>query len=137
MEVLAVRRVRIPVASAGVPDPPVRRPTVLLVTGDANLRDVAARVLECDGYHVLAAAHSGHALLAGMTSTRIDALAAELSMDEMSGPALAERLRRHHPGLRALYFGQSATPECGNVLVRPFTRDDLLTRLERLVGCQR
>ena len=53
-------------------------------------------------------------------------------MDDTSGPALAERLRRHHPGALALYLAQSGTPESENVLVRPFTRDDLVARLGAL-----
>ena len=133
MEVLAVRRVRIPVENPGAASADVVRPTVVLVTGDANLRAVAARVLEDDGYNVIAGRHSGHALLACLTAPRVDALATELSMDDTSGPALAQRMRRHCPDLQALYFAKSGTPECDNVLVRPFTRDDLLTRLEELV----
>ena len=136
MELHTVRRLRIPVGG-GVPDSPSRYPTVLLVTGDAILRAAVTRVLEDDGYQVLEAAHSGHAQLAAMTSPSIDVLAADLTMDEMSGPALAERLRRDHPGLQALYFGRTAAPECENVLVRPFTGDDLLARLEQLVTTQR
>ena len=133
MEVFTVRRQRLPIGGAGLPDSPGRSPTVLLVTGDASLRAAVSRVLEDDGYQVLEAAHSGHALLAAMTSPRIDVLAADLSMDEMSGPALAERLLRDHPSLQALYFGHLATPDCENVLMRPFTGGDLLKRLEQLV----
>lgn len=134
METLAVRRVCIPVDGAGVADAAGGRRTVLLVTDDTDLRAAAARVLEQDGYHVLAAAHSGHALLACLTAGRVDALATELSMDDTSGPALAERLRRYQPALHAIYFAKTGTPEHKNVLVRPFTRDDLLARLDGLVS---
>ena len=50
-------------------------------------------------------------------------------MEDVSGPALAERLRRRCPGLRSLYLAKAGTPECEGVLVRPFSRDDLVEKL--------
>jgi CheY-like chemotaxis protein len=105
------------------------RPTLLLVTGDADLRAVTARVLTREGYHVIAAAHSGHAVLAGLTG-RIDILVSELELDETSGPALAATLLLHHPSLRAVYFANAGTPAADGVIVRPFTRDDLVLELD-------
>ena len=102
---------------------------VLIVTGDGNLREASARVLAGEGYRVLTAAHAGHAVLACLQAGRVDFLVAELSMDDMSGPALAERLRRHWPELVTVYFANGGTPECEGVIVRPFTRDDLLAVL--------
>ena len=103
-------------------------PVVLFVTADAQLREAVARVLPREGYRVLTASHAGHAVLQCL-QTRVDIAAIDLSMDDMSGPAIAERLRRQCPGLRAVYLAHSGTPECEGVLVRPFTRDDLLARL--------
>ena len=131
MHVQTVRRVAIPVANTNVPKP-AAGPVVLVVTPDDNLREVSSRVLTREGYRVLTAAHAGHALLACLQAGRIDMLAVELSMDDVSGPALAERLRRHCPDLRAVYFAKSGTPECDGVIVRPFTRDDLLRVLPGL-----
>jgi CheY-like chemotaxis protein len=113
------------------PDAGKRQPTVLLVTSDADLQSAASRALTAAGYRVLTASHGGHALLACMSAERVDLLAAELSMDDMSGPALATRLRRLCTGLRAIYFAGAGTHECEGVLVRPFTRDDLLATLAR------
>ncbi len=110
--------------------PPGR--TILLVTGDHELRTVLTRVLAREGYRIVAAPHSGHALLAGLSDDRIDVLATELSMEEMTGPALADRLRRLHPGLRTIYFANPGASECTGALVRPFTRDDLIARLQAL-----
>lgn len=125
MQMQAVRRVCIPVDEC-VSD---GRKTVLLVTTDADLRASGTRALGAAGFHVLAASHSGHATLAALTSGRVDILASDLTMDDVSGPALAERLRRHHPGLQTLFFADAGTPECDGVVVRPFTRDDLLTAI--------
>ena len=103
------------------------QPVVLVVTADGDLRSAAERALESTGYRVITAAHAGHAVLACMQAERVDLLVAELSMDDVSGPALAARLRRLCPEMAAVYFGNAGTAECQGVLVRPFTRDDLLT----------
>lgn len=102
---------------------------VLLVTADPDLREVGARVLTREGYRVRVAAHSGHAVLAGLLS-RVDVLVAELSAPDISGPSLAQLLRRYHPALRAVFMANTGTPEgLEHVVVRPFTRDDLLARI--------
>ena len=102
---------------------------VLLVTGDPDLRAAAARALTRAGYRVRLAAHSGHAVLASLLS-RVDVLVAELSGPDISGPGLAALLQRHHPGLRVVFMANPGTPEgLENVVVRPFTRDDLLARI--------
>ena len=126
MDVCAVRRIAIPLEEGmRAPEAAGTRLRVLLVTGDDDLRAAAARVLEREGCAVLPAAHAGHALLAALTGP-VDVLACELWMEDVSGPALADRLRRHHPQLRTLFFANSGTPECEGVVVRPFTRDDML-----------
>jgi len=122
---METRRVTIPMNGDAIE----RTPTVLLVTGDADLRAVIARVLTRVGYHVIPAAHSGHALLAGRTG-RIDFLISELELDETSGSRLAATLRQHHPGVRAVYLADAGTPAADGVLVRPFTRDALVLMLD-------
>ena len=122
----AVRRLPDPVYESNCPDD---GPVVLLVTEDRDLRESAARALATRGYRVLAAAHAGHAVLACMDAGRVDVAAIELSMDDVSGPVLAERLRRRCPGLRSIYLAREGTPECEGILVRPFTREDLVTKL--------
>jgi two-component system cell cycle sensor histidine kinase/response regulator CckA len=127
METVAVRRVSVPV-KFGTVEPTEARRTVLLVNGDEDLRAVTARVLTREGYHVITASHSGHALLASLIS-RIDILISELELDETSGPTLAATLRQHHPRLRAVYFADAGTPAGVGLVVRPFTRDDLVLEL--------
>ena len=106
--------------------PLVRCPVVLVVTPDADLRAAAARAIESAGHTAITASHAGHAVLACLKAERVDLLVAELSMEDLSGPALAARLRRFSPGMSAVYFGNAGTVECEGVIVRPFTRDDLL-----------
>jgi two-component system, cell cycle sensor histidine kinase and response regulator CckA len=114
--------------------PDIDRAIVLFVSGDDDLRTVAARVLGREGFLVVTAAHAGHAVLAGLTLDRIDLLISEMVLDDMPGPALAERLRRHHAGLRTLFMADYGTPEGDGLLVRPFTRDHLLAALASLAA---
>jgi CheY-like chemotaxis protein len=100
--------------------------TVIVVTPDAALRAVAEKVIGAAGYRVLTAPHTGHALLACLTAGSVDLLLTELAMDDLSGPALAERLRRVCPEMTALYFADAECPDAPGVLVRPFTSEDLL-----------
>lgn len=108
------------------------RTTVLFVTGDADLRAVGARVLECEGYDVVTAAHAGHAVLAGLTRGRIDILISEFTLDDMPGTALADALLRHHSALRSVFMADAGTPPRDGMVVRPFTRDDLLHELNAI-----
>jgi DNA-binding response OmpR family regulator len=129
MQPFAVRRLSVPlperlVAQGGT----LRR--VLFVSADADLRSVVTRVLACQDYEVHAVAHSGHALLHCRTMD-FDVMVTELSGPDISGPSLAEQVRRHCPRISVVYLGNPGTPEgVEHVLVRPFTRDDLMERIQ-------
>lgn len=104
--------------------------SVLLVTDDLALERVCSQALHAAGCHVTLARHSGHALLACLGGLRPDLLITELSMADSSGPALAEKLRRHFPGMRTLYVANPGTwCDAGNVLVRPISREELARRV--------
>jgi CheY-like chemotaxis protein len=107
---------------------------VLFVNPDADTRAVVTRVLERSGHRVHAAAHSGHALLL-CRAAQVDVVVADLSGPDMSGPALVAQLRRHVPGLSSVFIANPGTPEgVEHLLVRPFTADDLLKRIELATG---
>jgi len=137
MQPFAVRRVRIRVDGPCEPSGSV----VLFVTEDSDLRTVAERALEAEGFEVVTAAHAGHALLACLAGKHVDVLVTELSMGDMAGPRLARRLRCHYPNLPVIYLadadarereGPSTTVTTtlkASVLVRPFTCDDLVRHL--------
>src|SRR4051794_37696044 len=106
--------------------------SVLIVTDDHALIRLCTAVLEPAGYDVTSASHSGHALLQCMSGHRADILLTDLLMPDGSGPALAERLRRYYPAMHAIYFASAGTLiNEGNVLVRPFSKDDLLARVRK------
>jgi two-component system cell cycle sensor histidine kinase/response regulator CckA len=102
---------------------------VLLVTADADLRAAGERALARAGFRVRVGAHSGHALLAARAG-RVDVLITELCAPDISGPALAKLLKKHHPALRVVFMANPGTPDgLEHVVVRPFTREDLLARI--------
>ncbi len=121
---------RVSAAAPSLPDAISPSSTILIVTSDENLSAAALRVLQQVGYDVVIAHHSGHAFLAALTQARIDVLISEVSLDDMTGQALAATLRRHHPALRSLFIGDH--PGRQGTLVRPFTRDELLYELSAL-----
>ena len=103
---------------------------MLFVNADADLREVVTRVLDREGFRVHTAAHSGHALLMCRTEA-FDVVVSELCGPDMSGPSLVEQLRRHNPALSSVYLGSPGSPEgVDHLLVRPFTKDDLIERIE-------
>lgn len=106
-------------------------PRVAVVAEDHELSEACARMLRQEGYAVETAPHSGHALLACFEGRPADVLIAELSMDEGSGPALARRMRRFNPNLRTIFIAKrGAATAAEGVLVRPFTRHELLACLQ-------
>jgi len=106
---------------------------VLLVTGNADLRAAAERALVREGHEVVTAAHSGHALLAGLECERVDLLISEVRLDGVTGEWVAEALRRYHHGMRAVFMADTGTAPRPGIVVRPFNRDDLLAEIESVV----
>ncbi len=134
MRTESIRPVHGPASASPSPAAPPERRRVLFVSSDDDLRAVVSRVLQREGYDVTAVAHSGHALLRCRTQ-RFDVLVAELSGPELSGPALLERVKRDLPGVAPVYLCNPGTPEgLEHLLVRPFTRDDLIERIECAVA---
>jgi DNA-binding response OmpR family regulator len=107
---------------------------VLFVHPDADMRDVVTRVLQRRSHHVRAVAHSGHALLLCRTAP-FDVVVVDLSGPDISGPSLAAQLRRHLPQLAFIFLANPGSPEAlDQLLVRPFTADDLLQRIDAVTA---
>jgi len=106
--------------------------SVLFVSHDADLRAVAARVLQRAGFQVKCAAHGGHALLACVEQGAIDVLVIENELPEGSGAAIAARLRRHNPDMDVVRMcdGRATPGGEGIAVVRPFTADDLIDAVQ-------
>jgi signal transduction histidine kinase len=87
------------------PGLPSRSETILVVEHDDDLRELARRTLQRQGYQALAA-RDGQAALSLFADhpEPIHLLLTGVIMPGMSGPALADRLAAHHPDLKVLYM---------------------------------
>ena len=84
--------------------------TILLVEDDADLRNLAATALKRFGYTVHVAANGREAMSVAERLPGIDLLLTDIVMPQMSGTALAERLRSMQPSLKVL-FASACTEE--------------------------
>jgi signal transduction histidine kinase/CheY-like chemotaxis protein len=117
--------------------------TVLVVEDEAALLEVTKRLLQRNGYTVLAASGSADALkLAGEHDGEIDMLITDVIMPELMGRELAQQVVRLRPDIRVLYISGYAQPvlarqgtlDPGLALVeKPFTEVQLLTSMRQVL----
>ncbi len=118
--------------------------TVLVVEDDAAIRVLARRALEGSGYHVIEAEHGRRAMEILADGVRKpDLVISDVIMPEMNGRELGQALGRLHADLPVLYTSGYAgdevarrglMPERAPFLQKPFTMDDLVRRVEDLLG---
>ena len=112
--------------------------TILVVEDSDSVRDLARRLLERDGYTVLAAANADEAKAIFDRHATIDVLLTDVVMPGASGAALGEQLVAQHPGLTVVYmsgYTEEAIVQHGVLkpgiafLHKPFTSDTLGRKL--------
>ncbi len=112
---------------------------ILLVEDDEAVRTLTRRVLELQGYAVIAAANGQVALeLSRAHPGRIDLLLTDVVMPGMSGPKLAEQLMNEREDLRCIYMsgyaaskleGKHLVPNGAAFLQKPFSAAALFRRV--------
>ncbi|MBK8099105.1 MAG: response regulator [Planctomycetes bacterium] len=113
--------------------------TVLLAEDDPMVRAVTQRTLLTAGYTVLVAADTAATIeLARLHPGPIHVLLTDIVMPGHSGPELAVEIRRLRPDTEILFMSgyvdagsQRLIPDDTPLLAKPFTRQDLLTFLQR------
>jgi signal transduction histidine kinase len=129
-------------ASAGQPASPVGgREIVLLVEDEPSVRELASAILRRYGYRVLEAESGDHALRVWEDAGgQVDLLLTDLVMPgELSGVALADRLRAERPTLRTVYMSGHPTDvvqkrmgsEPDRLLQKPFEMPTLLAAVRQ------
>ncbi|MEO8199968.1 MAG: PAS domain S-box protein [Gemmatimonadota bacterium] len=118
--------------------------TILLVEDEVAVRRLARRVLRQQGYVVIEASSGREALrLAAEHPSQLDLLLTDVVMPGMSGPELAEQLRKEQPSLRVLYMSGYADEALGHhgvlrdglaFLQKPFSPQDLTRRIRESLG---
>ena len=112
--------------------------TVLLVEDEPVVLRLARDLLAENGYRVLAASSGVDALSIAQRETEtIHLLVTDVVMPEMSGPELADRMRKLRPGVRVLYMSgytddemlcRKGLPENSAFLQKPFTPQQFLQK---------
>lgn len=116
--------------------------TVLVVEDAEELRDLARRLLQRQGYTVLIAANADEALRLFDEHPSIDLLLTDVVMPGTSGPELAKQLVEQRPGLKVIYmsgYTEDAIVEHGVLkpgiafLYKPFTFDALAHKIREVL----
>jgi two-component system cell cycle sensor histidine kinase/response regulator CckA len=118
--------------------------TVVLVEDDKQVRELAQRVLERQGYRVLPAADATEALrLPQLDAGPIHLLVTDVIMPGMNGRELAERLGVRYPDLKVLYvsgYTDDVIVRHGMLdpgtrfLQKPFSPDALVRKVSDVLG---
>jgi signal transduction histidine kinase len=124
---------------------PARAPasTILLAEDEQGVRAFLEMALTRAGHTVIATQSGPEAVAVGQRSAApIDLLITDVVMPGLSGPEVANQLRRYHPGMRTLFLSgyashtalpENITTEPGAFLQKPFTADVLMAKVrERL-----
>ena len=118
--------------------------TVLVVEDEPAMREVTRRILDRNGYHVVAAASGDEAL--GVLASQlehIDVLLTDVIMPRMQGKELADKVRVLQPAAQVVFMsgytqgllGAQGVLEPGvHLIEKPFSETTLLTRLDEILS---
>lgn len=117
--------------------------TILLVEDERAILDITTRMLQQQGYTVLAACTPGEAIrLAEAHSGEIHLLMTDVVMPEMNGRDLARNILSFYPNLKRLFMsGYTANviahhgvlDDGVNFIQKPFTRRDLTVKIREVL----
>lgn len=118
--------------------PAAARETILLVEDEPAVRQLFAQALVRAGYRIYEARNGQEALkVFDEHGTSIDMLLTDIRMPYMGGAELAAQLRRRRQDLKLLsisgYPGGEGAPVEGDFLAKPFSRDDLLSKVREVL----
>ena len=131
-----VRVFRNALMSADIPDG--SRETILLVEDEPAVRQFFAQALSRAGYRVFEARNGEEAVkVFDEHGGSIDLLLTDMRMPYMGGAELAQHLRARRATLKLLcisgYPGTLSGELPGDFLAKPFSRDDLLSKVREVL----
>ena len=114
--------------------------TILVVDDEESIRRLVCRTLAGQGFRTLEAASPAAACDLAEKNAAVDLLVTDIRMPEMSGPALARRLRKRHPKLPVLFMSGYRPPDeidqgipRARFLAKPFQLGVLLRTVTELL----
>jgi PAS domain S-box-containing protein len=117
--------------------------TILLVEDEDAVRGLASRILEKQGYRVIAAQHGKEAMdIATKEEGRIDLVLTDIVMPGMNGRGLVERLAGIRPRIKSLYMSgytdddivrRGFVEPSKSFLQKPFTSEALLRTVRKVL----
>jgi two-component system cell cycle sensor histidine kinase/response regulator CckA len=120
--------------------PEQRTPTILVVDDEPQVRRLATRALEHEGYHVIQATDGLEALGLFTDDAGIDLLVTDVRMPHTDGIVLAAALRRRYPHVPVLFmsgFPRGTEPAPEPFLAKPFEMQALCDRVKELLAARR
>lgn len=120
--------------------PEQRTPTILVVDDEPQVRRLATRALEHEGYHVIQATDGLEALGLFTDEAGIDLLVTDVRMPHTDGIVLAAALRRRYPHVPVLFmsgFPRGTEPAPEPFLAKPFEMQTLCDRVKELLAARR
>ena len=120
--------------------PEQRAPTILVVDDEPQVRRLASRALEHQGYHVIQATDGLEALGLFTDDAGIDLLVTDVRMPHTDGIVLAAALRRRYPHVPVLFisgFPRGTEPAPEPFLAKPFEMQTLCDRVKELLAGRR
>jgi len=118
--------------------------TILLVEDDRALLSLTGRMLELQGYTVLAANSPGESLrLAREHAGKINLLLTDVIMPEMNGLDLATKLREFDPYLKCLFMSgypadvlapHGVLDDDLRLIQKPFSRNELFEKIQEIMN---
>jgi len=111
--------------------------TILLVEDDESIRQLLEDFLGTSGYHVLCASEGAEAVRLIESGGKADLLLSDVMMPNMSGVALARRLKEVLPGLKVVLMSGHPQPPPSAIgmhfLEKPFSMHALGTSLREVL----
>ena len=125
------------ISSGLMPAPSPRAATILVVDDEPQLRQLATRALEREGYRVIQATDGLEALGLFTHDARIDLLVTDVRMPHTDGIVLAAALRRRYPSIPVLFmsgYPRGTEPAPEPFLAKPFEMRVLCEHVKDLLA---
>ncbi len=122
------------------PEARERRPSVLVVDDEPDVRELLKDILETAGYEVLTA-RNGREAIERLTAAAVDLIITDLVMPEQEGIETIVRIRKDYPDVHILAISGAMGPYlkvakalgARDALPKPFSPEALLERVTQIL----